>query len=197
MVKNPFDEFYYIRKHNRGSVLSATILFILAFIIYICDMLARSFTFRLVDLDTVFPLSLIILFIVPAILWVIGNFMVSTISEGEGTFGAVYTATAYSLVPHILIGPFVIIATYMFTLNEAIIIQLLWYVAIGWSAVLLVLSVKEVHNYNLKETVKIILLTLFFMIMAIIVCVIIFLIAQQTFIFLKDIINEVSYRAKT
>jgi len=59
------------------------------------------------------------------------------------------------------------------------------------------LSVKEVHNYNLKETVKIILLTLFFMIMAIIVCVIIFLIAQQTFIFLKDIINEVSYRAKT
>jgi len=63
--------------------------------------------------------------------------------------------------------------------------------------VLLVLSVKEVHNYNLKETVKIILLTLFFMIMAIIVCVIIFLIAQQTFIFLKDIINEVSYRAKT
>jgi hypothetical protein len=123
--------------------------------------------------------------------------MVSTISEGEGTFGAVYTATAYSLVPYILIGPFVIIATYMFTLNEAIIIQLLWYVAIGWSAVLLVLSVKEVHNYNLKETVKIILLTLFFMIMAIIVCVIIFLIAQQTFIFLKDIINEVSYRAKT
>ena len=57
--------------------------------------------------------------------------MVSTISEGEGTFGAVYTATAYSLVPYILIGPFVIIATYMFTLNEAIIIQLLWYVAIG------------------------------------------------------------------
>lgn len=197
MIKNPFDEFYYIRKRNRGSVTSATVLFVLAFVIYICDMLTRSFTFRLVDLDTVFPLSLIILFIIPAILWVIGNFMVSTISEGEGTFGAVYTATAYSLVPYILIGPFVIIATYMFTLNEAIIIQLLWYVAIGWSAVLLVLSVKEVHNYNLKETVKIILLTLFFMIMAIIVCVIIFLIAQQTFIFLKDIINEVSYRAKT
>ena len=197
MIKNPFDEFYCIRKRNRGSVTSATVLFVLAFVIYICDMLTRSFTFRLVDLDTVFPLSLIILFIIPAILWVIGNFMVSTISEGEGTFSAVYTATAYSLVPYILIGPFVIIATYIFTLNEAIIIQLLWYVAIGWSAVLLVLSVKEVHNYNLKETVKIILLTLFFMIMAIIVCVIIFLIAQQTFIFLKDIINEVSYRAKT
>lgn len=195
MLKNPFDEFYYIRRHNRGSVLSATILFILAFVIYICDMLARSFTFRLVDLDTVFPLSLIILFIVPAVLWVVGNFMVSTICEGEGTFGAVYTATAYSLVPYILIGPFVVLSTYIFTLNESIIIQLLWYVAIGWSAVLLVLSVKEVHNYNLKETIKIILLTLFFMIMAIIVCVIIFLIAQQTFIFLKDIINEVSYRA--
>ena len=57
------------------------------------------------------------------------------------------------------------------------------------------MSVKEVHNYNLKETVKIILLTLFFMIMAVIVIFIIYVIELQVVSFVKDIFNEVIYNA--
>ena len=75
-------------------------------------------------------------------------------------------------------------------------VVLLWTAGGAWSAVLLCISVKEIHNYTVKETVKIILLTLFFMIMAVIVCVIVYLIIQQTVIFIKDIVNEVAYRVE-
>ena len=140
-------------------------------------------------------LSIGVLFLVPAFLWVIGNYMISAINDGEGTFRSVYVATAYSLVPYVIFAPIVITSTYVFTLNEAVIVHYLWAIAVAWSALLICISVKEIHNYTVKETVKIILLTLFFMIMAIIVCVILYLIGQQVVIFFKDIISEVTYHA--
>lgn len=195
MLRHPVDELYDLKKKKHGSVVSATVLFVLAFVIYLLDMLARSFTFRMVDTDQTSLLSVAVLFIVPAALWVIGNYMVSAISEGEGSFRSVYVSTAYALVPYVIIGPIVIVLTYVMTLNEAVILHYLWTIGIVWSAALLCMAVREIHNYTVKETVKIILLTLFFMIMAVIVSVILFLIGQQVVVFFQDIIEEVAYHA--
>lgn len=195
MLRHPVDELYDLKKKNHGSVISATVIFVLAFLIYLFDMFGRSFTFRMVDPDNTSIFSIGVLFLVPAVLWVIGNYMVSAISEGEGSFRSVYVATAYSLTPYVLLGPIVILSTYVLTLNEAVIVHYLWAIAILWSAALLCMAVKEIHNYTVKETVKIILLTLFFMIMAVIVCVILFLIGQQVVVFFRDIIEEVAYHA--
>ena len=196
MMKNPFDGFYYIKRKQHGGILSATVLYILTFAVYILDMFGRGFAFTMIDAENTYLLSVAVMFIVPAVLWVTGNFMVSAISEGEGTFRAVYTATAYSLVPYLILGPLAVISTFVFSLNESVVVVLLWTAGVAWSAVLLCISVKEIHNYTVKETVKIILLTLFFMIMAVIVCVIVYLIIQQTVIFIKDIVNEVAYRVE-
>ena len=193
MLKNPIDEFYDLKKKIHGSTLSATVLFILAFVIYLLDMFARSFAFRFVDTKGTALLSTAVMFLVPAVLWVIGNYMISAINDGEGTLRSVYVATAYSLVPYIIFGPIVIASTYVLTLNEAVIVHYLWAIAIAWSAILIFVSVREIHDYTIKETVKIILLTLFFMIMAVIVSVILYLIGQQVVLFFRDIISEVTY----
>lgn len=193
MLKHPIDEFYDLKKKIHGSTVSATVLFVLAFIIYLVDMFGRSFAFRIVDSKGTALLTTAVMFLVPAALWVIGNYMISAINDGEGTLRSVYVATAYSLVPYIIFGPIVIASTYVLTLNEAVIVHYLWAIAIAWSAILIFLSVREIHDYTVKETVKIILLTLFFMIMAVIVCVILFLIGQQVVIFFQDIISEVTY----
>lgn len=193
MLKNPIDEFYDLKKKIHGSTTSATVLFVLAFVIYLVDMFGRSFAFRFVDTKGTALLSTAVMFLVPAVLWVIGNYMISAINDGEGTLRSVYVATAYSLVPYIIFGPIVIASTYVLTLNEAVIVHYLWAIAIAWSAILIFISVREIHDYTIKETVKIILLTLFFMIMAVIVSVILFLIGQQVVIFVQDIISEVTY----
>lgn len=193
MLKNPFDELYDLKKKIHGSVTSATVIFVLAFVIYLVDMFGRSFSFRMVDTQGTALLSMAVMFLVPALLWVIGNYMISAINDGEGTLRSVYVATAYSLVPYVVIGPIVIASTYVLTLNEAVIVHYLWVIAIAWSAALICISVREIHNYTVKETVKIILLTLFFMIMAVIVSVILYLIGQQVVLFVQDIISEVTY----
>lgn len=193
MLKNPFDELYDLKHKVHGSVTSATAIFVFAFTIYLVDMFGRSFAFRMVNPESTSMLSVGVLFLVPAVLWVIGNYMISAINDGEGTLRSVYVATAYSLVPYVVLAPIVIASTYVLTLNEAVIVHYLWAIAVAWSAILICISVREIHDYTVKETVKIILLTLFFMIMAVIVCVILFLIGQQVVIFFQDIINEVTY----
>lgn len=193
MLRNPFDELYDLKKKNHGSVQSATAIFVFAFIIYLVDMFGRSFSFRMVDTKSTALLSVAVMFLVPAFLWVIGNYMISAINDGEGTLRSVYVGTAYALTPYVVFGPIVILSTYVLTLNEAVIVHYLWAIAIAWSAALICITVKEIHNYTVKETVKIILLTFFFMIMAVIVSVILYLIGQQVVIFIQDIISEVTY----
>lgn len=193
MLKRPLDELYDLKKKNHGSVRSATVIFALAFLIYMADMFGRSFSFRLVSRENTAILSTAVLFLVPALLWVVGNYMVSAINDGEGTLRSVYVSAAYSLTPYVVLAPVVIASTYVLTLNEAVIVHYLWAIAVAWSALLLCVSVKEIHNYTVRETVKIILLTLFFMIMAVIVSVILYLIGQQVVLFVQDIISEVAY----
>ncbi len=193
MLRNPIDELYDLRKKRHGSVCSATVVFVLAFVIYLVDMFGRSFSFRVVEAKSTALLSVAVMFLVPAFLWVLGNYMISAINDGEGTLRSVYIGTAYSLVPYVVLGPIVIVSTYVLTLNEAVIVHYLWGIAIAWSAILIFVAVREIHNYTVKETVKIILLTFFFMIMAVIVCVILFLIGQQVVLFVQDIISEVTY----
>lgn len=193
MMRHPIDEFYDLKKKNHGSVVSASVLFLLAFVIFLVDMFGRNFAFRLAEQKSSALISMMVMFLVPALLWVIGNYMISAINDGEGSLRSVYVSTAYSLTPYIVLGPVVIASTYVLTLNEAVIVHYLWGIAIVWSAVLLCISVREIHNYTVKETVKIILLTFFFMIMAVIVSVILFLIGQQVVLFVQDLISEVTY----
>ena len=67
------------------------------------------------------------------VLWVIGNSMVSSINDGEGSIKNVYVMTAYSLAPYLLIIPPTVLLSYVLTLNEAFIIQLLWIAAVAWT----------------------------------------------------------------
>lgn len=123
MLKHPIDELYDLKKKIHGSTLTATIIFVLAFVIYLVDMFGRSFAFRLVDTKGTALLSTAVMFLVPAVLWVIGNYMISAINDGEGTLRSVFVATAYSLVPYVIFGPIVIASTYVLTLNEAVIVH--------------------------------------------------------------------------
>ena len=63
-----------------------------------------------------------------------------------------------------------------------------------WIAVLVFLAVKEINNYTVKETFKIIFLTVFTIIIACLLAFIIYVLWAQVFDFLQSVIGEVVYR---
>jgi hypothetical protein len=129
------------------------------------------------------------------LLFVFSNYLVATITDGEGWFKDVFIATSYALIPFILITPVMIGLSHVLTLNETIVFQILDVLRWGWTGLLIVLMIKEVHNFDFKALIKNILLTVFVMMMVILVLFLLYILSSQLFNFLEGIIREGLLRA--
>ena len=85
MLTHPIDGYYYLKRGIKGSVVSATILYLISFLAFALDNMAKAFIFNTSSLSESF-LTVVSLFFASVILWNMGNYMVSTINEGEGSF---------------------------------------------------------------------------------------------------------------
>jgi Protein of unknown function (DUF1282). len=196
VLRHPIDTMYEIRKDRQGSALAATIIYAVAFVIFTLNYLGRSFIFNYVDARNVSYFYIISISVLPVALWVGANYMVTSINDGEGRFKDVYTATAYSLAPFIIFMPFVIALTYVLTLNEAFIISLASLIIWVWCGVILFLGLKEIHNYEVKEVVKSIILSLFLILVGIICFSIVYMLWDQLIEFVYSVLREVAYNAR-
>lgn len=196
MLRHPIDAIYYIKVGKRGGLVSAGLLILIAYAVYMADILGRGFIFNENRLSTLSPALLTCIFFIVLLLFMIGNYMVSSINEGEGTMKNIVITAAYSLIPYIIMGIATIALSYVLTQNEAFFVTLVWYIGVIWSAVLLVLSILNIHNYTLKQTVKNILLTIFFAIIALVMVAILYLVWDKVFDFISEVISEVTYRVQ-
>ena len=92
-------------------------------------------------------------FILPWVIWVIGHYLISALKEGEGRFKDVFIASAYCLVPYIVIMlPLTLISNVM-TNYEAPVYHFFQNVAVIWSAILFFVMVYTIHNYEIFEAI--------------------------------------------
>jgi hypothetical protein len=81
------------------------------------------------------------------------------------------------------------------TQNEQIIISLAQTILIGWSVILVFISVKEIHNYEISQTFKNFLVTIFTMLIVVLIGFILYVFGSQLMEFvvawLKEVVNRV------
>ena len=194
MMKHPLDNFYDLKVGTKGSVISAVIIYIAITFVFCLDMLFRGYLFAPENLSSLSLLPVLLMLIVPLMLFVVGNSMVASINDGEGSFKNIFVITAYSLSPYLIITPFVVIASYGVTFNESFILDLIWFVGVAWSAVILFIGIMRTHDYNVGETVKNILITLFFMLMAVVAAAIMYVMWNTLISFISSVFVEVDFR---
>lgn len=194
MLRHPIDSLYYLNRGEMGSVFSASIVYMLALIVFCADMLLRGFIFRTPFAGSTSPFYLIMGFLAVVAMFVMGNYMVSSINDGKGSFKQVYITSAYALSPYICLTPIVIALTYVFTLNEAFLVSFPWAVILIWTAVSIFITASETHAYSFKATIKNLFLTIFFMLVCVVVIALVYIFWKQIVIFVGDIFGEVGYR---
>ncbi len=196
MLRHPIDGYYYLKRGHAGSMGSAAFLYFIIFAVYLADTVFRGFIFGFAGIEET-PIAFMgIAFLVVCFLFVIGNYMVASINEGEGSLKNLFIMLPYALSPYMVITPFVVASTYVLTQNEGFLVTLGWTIAVVWSAVLIFIGLTETHNYSFGDTIKNVLLTLFFMVIAIIAVAVLYLLWVQVFTFVQDIIMEVAYRVQ-
>lgn len=193
-VKHPIDSYYGIRFQRKTSMLSATIIYVIAFLVYIINRYYSGYIFKAVDegyynvLFDLFSVGGLVLFLV------ICNYLVSTIREGEGSLKVVYMSVAYTFMPYIMIKPILTILTHVLTLNEVVLLNLGNTVINLWTFILIFLLISEIHNYSFSGVVKNMLITLVTALVMGIIIFIIYLMLNQLFDFVYSLLKEVIYR---
>lgn len=191
---NPLDAYYEIKRRNRVSVWASTILYVWFAVLQITDIYLKGYIFTGVNPSQVNVLKVVGIALVPIVLWIIANHLVSTISNGEGRLKDIYNGTIYALSPYLIFALPLQLLTNVLSLNEGFIYTFSMIFVIAWCVILLFLMIKEIHNYSFGETVKNILLTLFGMILIVLTLFIIFILVSQEVDFVKSIIQELKIR---
>jgi len=194
-IRQPVDSFYYIKQNLRGSLLFAGLLYVWVVVARLLSLYLTGFVFSPYPDPSWIPVETEILYaVLPLLLWNAANYLVSTISDGEGRLRHVIIGSAYSLFPYALFAVPIALLSNLLTLNEIFIYtfstQLMW----AWTGLMLVIMVKEIHNYSVSETVRNILTTLFTMAMFLLTGYILYVLFNQLYEFILAIIQEVGLR---
>lgn len=193
-IKHPIDGCYGIKRERKTSYLSANVLFVLFVIIYLIDRYASGFLFKRV-VDGSYDIFTDVFYILAVFtLMTICSYLVCTINDGEGTFKQIYCSFIYSLGPYIVLKPFIIILSNVVTINEMFLIKFSNVCLYAWIIVLIFMSIKEINNYSVMETVKIILLTIFCALIAVLLLFILYVLVSQVVDYVQALYGEVVYR---
>lgn len=193
-MKHPVDGAYGLRYEGKSSYLNANIMLALTVIIYLANKYICGFLLRTVREGryTIFTdvLSAVGVFVVLTAC----NYLMCTINDGESTFKRLYCGLAFSLTPYVLIQPLCIVLSNVITYNEVFLIQFAEIFIAAWVIVLIFMTIKEVNNYTVKETVKIIFFTLFAVLILSLLAFILFMLCRQVIDFVSSVFGEVVYR---
>ena len=128
------------------------------------------------------------------LLLVICCYLVCTITDGEASFRDLFVGCAFALTPMLIFMPIKLALTNVLTFNEEFFITMIDVVSIGWTALLVLLTIMYQNDYSLKNTFKTIILTLFTVLVVVCLAVVLYMLISQLVDFVTSIYGEVVYR---
>ena len=194
-IKQPADSFYYIKKKERGSLLFAGIIYVWVVAVRVLSLYLTGFVFNPFPDVAFIPVgNEIVMTLLLIALWNAANYLISTISDGEGRVRDVVIGSAYSLFPYALFVLPIALLTNVLTLNETFLYSFSMNIVWFWMGLMLFIMVKEIHNYSFWETVRNVLITIFTMGLFVLTGYILYVLFTQLFDFVSAIFQEVRLR---
>ena len=185
-ITHPAEGFEDMRWKKAGSLKIAFAIVLLLFLAQIADGRLYGFQFG-ISYDKTFN---IIPYIVKSIVlfgaWVVGNWAVCTLLDGEGTMKNICIYSAYALIPYIAQIFINVLLSHILIQDEAVCMQAIRIIGVGWSVILLFSAIKSVHQYSFGKTVFAIILTIVAMLIMLFLLVLFMSLIRYTSSFLQS-----------
>jgi hypothetical protein len=194
VIGHPLDTYQDIKHLKKSSWLTGTLLYLTVLVSSVIEIYTTGFIFQTVNLNQFHLLIHAVTLLGGIAIFIFSNYLVATITNGEGFLKDVYVSTAHALIPYIILTPILAIISNGLTYNEWIVYQLLDGIRFIWSGALIVLMIKEVHNYDVKALLKNIFLTFFTMVMLVLIGFLMYVLTAQLWNYVESIIQEVILR---
>ena len=196
VIFHPVEGFEDMRWKKAGSLKIAFIIVALMFVAMVADRQLTGFQFNTAYVKVFNVVPLLVQSIVYYFAWVIANWMLCTLFDGEGTLKKVCIYSAYALVPFI-VGTFLAVFVSNFiTSEETIWMTSIYYLGLIWSVVLMIQAMKAAHQYTFFKTIVSMLFTLVAMLLLLFLAILLLSLFQQVYVFGYSIYTEIAYRIR-
>ena len=194
VMRHPFEGYDDLRWKKGYNMKVAWVIVAAFFIISVASAQFTGFLFNdtYVKVFNIVPYfsSSVILFLT----WVIGNWSLCTLFDGEGTMKNIFCVSAYALLPYLFSELIVIIASNFLLRTEGGFISFFRYLGIVWSVVLMISAMKTVHQYSIPKTLAAMFFTVVAMAIILFLAVLLLTLFQQVFVFGYSFYTELMYR---
>lgn len=152
-MMHPFRGFEELKEERKASIgLSLLIVFIF-FLMAVINRQYTGFIFNPFRQDRINIISLFSSTVGIFFFWVLSNWMMTTLMDGEGKFDEVWVFSAYSLLPYIICTAIAVIMSQLMIADEAMFINFVRGIGTLWSALCLFNATKAVHQFSAGKTV--------------------------------------------
>ncbi|MDY0276501.1 MAG: YIP1 family protein [Acholeplasma sp.] len=190
VMKHPSDSFYELKRKNKGSLLAAIIIYLLTFVFFIYYSSGKGFIYQMVSAEDLDLTALVLGYFLLTILFVVANYLDTSLHDGVGNIKQIFIMFSYSLGPIAIALLTTALLSHVLTYNETFFLDLIMMFGSVWTAILVFLGIVETHDYSGKKAIKSILMTILFILVIIIVILIVITMWKQLSTFIELILKE-------
>ena len=147
-------------------MIAATIIYIVFFGVYMLYQTSKGFIYQYTKVEDMDMGAVVVGFFAILILFIVCNYLVTSITDGDGTLKQVYMIPAYGLMPVKICMLATIGMSYVLTYNESFILTVIMIIGLVWSVAVIFEGLSTVHDYDFKNTVESLLITAVFMLIS-------------------------------
>ena len=193
LLFHPFDGFWDLKKEKRGSVRAGIIFLVITVAAFYYSGIGKGYYYNPQNnTPTIFAQASMVL--IPFFLWVVSNWCLTTLFDGEGSFKDIFIATSYSLFP---LPVLVIISTALTNVlvgTESQIPTLILTVGYIYMAFLIIIGMQVTHDYSMGKNIVTVIATLAGMVVIMFIAVLFTTLISKMTSFVTTIASEISYR---
>lgn len=193
VIFHPFDGFWDLKHENRGSMRSASVILITTILVYFYNSIGRGYIFNpYTSYSDIFGAVTAVL--APLLLWVVANWCLTTLFEGEGSMRDIFIASCYCLTPLILLIFPSTLLSHVLAANESGILTLMNSFAYLWLGILLVLGMMVTHDYSVGKNLLTCVATVVGMAFIMFIGVLFSSLMAKIVMFITQIVEEIAFR---
>ena len=160
IINHPIDTIEALKEKKNGSIFSATIILAIFTISEIILDVMKGFiqnTSRIQDFNVIMVLVRSLFMV---LLFVVANWALCTLLNGEGRMIDIYISICYCLIPLVIARVVETVASNILTADEYVFVDMIVLCLNLWFVCLALFALKTIHNYSLGRTIFNVIITL-------------------------------------
>lgn len=193
-ITHPLDGFWDLTHERRGTYAAANTILILTLIIRVMKLRYTSFVFLRVYWEGINIFLYLASILFPLLMFVIGNWGLTTLFDGKARLGQIYMASCYAMTPYPLIQfPLMIFSNFV-TVDEAEFYSALSVISLVWAALLFIAAMGQIHEFSAGKNLVFIVFSLFAMLVIVFILLLFFSMISQGIAYFISLGKEIMFR---